>query len=103
VKLPSSSSTTAIAAKGWAILTKDKRIRRREIERDAINESRAGAFILTASGLGGDAIAEAFARTLPRMVRIWNTRARPFVAMVSAQGAVTVIEGGARLAAIKRH
>ncbi len=91
-----------VANKGWAILTKDKRIRRRAIEREAINESRAGAFILTASGLGGDAIADAFVRALPRMIRIWNTRGRPFVAMVSAQGAVTVIEGGERLAALKR-
>jgi PIN domain-containing protein len=91
-----------VAADGWAILTKDKRIRRRAIEREAINESRAGAFILTASGLGGDAIAEAFARALPRMVRIWNTRGRPFIAMVSAHGGVKVIEGGARLAAVKR-
>jgi hypothetical protein len=36
------------------------------------------------------------------MLRIWNTRARPFIATVSARGAVTVIEGGARLGAIKR-
>ena len=91
-----------VANKGWAILTKDKRIRRRAIEREAISESGAGAFILTASGLGGDAIAEAFVRALPRMIRIWSTRGRPFVAMVSAQGAVTVIEGGERLAALKR-
>jgi PIN like domain len=92
-----------VAAKGWAVLTKDKRIRRRAIEREAINESSAGAFILAASGLGGDAIADALARALPRMIRIWNTRARPFIAMVNAHGVVTLIEGGARLAALKRQ
>jgi hypothetical protein len=91
-----------VAAKSWAVLTKDKRIRRRAIEREAINESGAGAFVLAAGGLGGDAIADAFARALPRMIRIWNTRERPFIATVNAQGVVTLIEGGARLAALKR-
>jgi hypothetical protein len=51
---------------------------------------------------GGDAIAEALALALPRMIRIWNTRARPFIATVNARGDVTVIEGGARRGAIKR-
>lgn len=48
-----------VAARGWAILTKDKRIRRRPLERGAIGGSGAGAFILAPSGLGGEAIAEA--------------------------------------------
>jgi hypothetical protein len=56
-----------------------------------------------AAGLGGDAIANAFDHALPRMIRIWQTRTRPFIAAVNAQGAVTVIEGGARRAAIKRR
>lgn len=47
-----------VAAKGWAILTKDKRIRRRAIEREAINESRAGAFIFAGSDLGGEALSD---------------------------------------------
>jgi len=92
----------AVAARGWAILTKDKRIRRRAIEHEAIVASGAGAFILVAGGIGGDAIAEAFARALPQMVRIWNTRLRPFIATVTAQGKVTVIEGGGRAGAVRR-
>jgi len=91
-----------VAANGWAVLTKDKQIRRRAIERHAIHESGAGAFIFAASGLGGDAIADAFARALPRMIQVWSTRARPFIATVNARGIVTLIEGGARLAALKR-
>jgi hypothetical protein len=35
-----------IAAKGWAILTKDKAIRRRRLEHDAILAAGAGAFVL---------------------------------------------------------
>ena len=91
-----------VANRGWAILTKDKRIRRRALEREAITRSGGGAFILAASGVGGDAIAEALVRALPQMIRIWNTRARPFIATVSARGSVTIVEGGARMGAIKR-
>jgi hypothetical protein len=91
-----------IAAKGWAILTKDKAIRRRRLEHEAILSAGAGAFVLTAGGLGGEAIAEAFARALPKMVRVWHTRARPFLATVSAQGLVNVVEGGQRRGGLKR-
>jgi hypothetical protein len=91
-----------VASRGWVILTKDKRIRRRAIEHDAIFASGAGAFILVAGGLGGDAIADAFVRALPTMVRIWHTRTRPFLAAVTAQGKVTLIEGGRRIGGVKR-
>ena len=92
-----------VAERGWAVLTTDKRIRRRSIERAAIIESGAGAFILAAGGLGGDATAEAIARALPRMIAIWTTRSRPFVASINVQGDVTLLEGGARLGAIKKE
>jgi hypothetical protein len=92
-----------VGARGWVILTKDKRIRRRAIEHDAIIASGAGAFILVAGGIGGDAIAGAFARALPRMIRIWHTRERPFIATVTAQGNVSMIEGGSRRGAVNRN
>ena len=57
-----------VASRGWAILTKDKRIRRHPLEHQAIVASDAGAFILVAGGLGGEAVAEAFVRALPRIV-----------------------------------
>jgi hypothetical protein len=91
-----------VAARGWAVLTKDKRIRRRAIEHEAIIASGAGAFVLAAGGLGGDAIAEAYARALPTMIRIWQARSRPFIATVTGQGKVTLMEGGARMGAIRR-
>ena len=91
-----------VASRGWAILTKDKRIRRRAIERDAIVASGAGAFILVAGGLGGDGVADAFVRALSTMIRIWHTRSRPFIATVTAQGRVSVIAGGGRLGGVRR-
>jgi hypothetical protein len=92
-----------VASRGWAILTKDKRIRRRPLEHQAIVASGAGAFILAAGGMGGDAVATAFARALPRMIAIWQSRERPFIATVTAQGKVTIVEGGNRRGAVRRH
>lgn len=91
-----------VAANGWAVLTKDKRIKKHPLERRAVFSAKAGMFVLVAGGIGGEAIGEAFARALTSMERIWRTRARPFIATVSAQGDVRVIEGGGRAAAIKR-
>lgn len=91
-----------VAARGWAILTKDKRIRRRALERAAIMNAGAGAFVLTGGDMRGADVAEAFARALPAMIRSWRKRARPFLATVSASGAVTMKFGGARLGGVKR-
>ena len=44
----------------------------------------------------------AFARALPRMIQIWQTRQRPFIATITAQGKVTLIESGNRLGGAKR-
>jgi hypothetical protein len=57
---------------------------------------------LVAGGIGGDAIAEAFASALSRMIQIWQTRQRPFIATVTSQGKVVLIEGGSRFGAVKR-
>jgi hypothetical protein len=91
-----------VAARGWAVLTKDKRIRRRAIEHDALIAAGVGAFVLAAGGMGGDAIAEAFGRALPKMVRLWQTRSRPFIATVTAQGTLNLMEGGGRRGGVKR-
>jgi hypothetical protein len=92
-----------VASRGWAVLTKDKRIRRRAIEHEALISAGVGAFVLAAGGMGGDAIADAFGRALPRMVRIWQTRSRPFIATVTSSGRVTLLEGGRRRGAVKRE
>jgi hypothetical protein len=91
-----------VAARGWVILTKDKRISRRPLERQAIINAGAAAFVLTGGDMRGVDVAEAFARALPTMIRCWRKRARPFLATVSAAGAVTMKFGGARLGGVKR-
>lgn len=91
-----------VAAKGWAILTKDKRIQRRQLERAALLNSQAGAFVLTGGEMRGAEIAEAFAIALPKMTKLFQTRERPFIATVSAAGGVTIAAGGARAGGVRR-
>jgi uncharacterized protein with PIN domain len=92
-----------VGAHGWIVLTKDERISRRRLEIDALMNARVGAFILTRSDLTGPQMADAFVRALPRMERFAQKRERPFVAMVSPSGTITLKRGGAKLGGIKRR
>jgi len=74
---------------GWLVLTKDKRIRYRALERDALRRAGVGAFVVTGKNLSGIEIAQAVIRAMPRMLRMAKKTPRPFVATVSAGGAVT--------------
>src|SRR5919108_6403802 len=53
----------------WVVLTKDTRIRYREIERVALMNARVRAFVLTAKNLQGSEIANIFVRALPTIQR----------------------------------
>src|SRR5690348_8374043 len=45
---------TQVGRNGWIVLTKDHRIRYRNLEREALMNAGVGAFILTAVDLQGD-------------------------------------------------
>ena len=49
-----------VGKKGWAILTKDRRIRYRETERMAVRSARAALFVLTGGDLQGQEMASVF-------------------------------------------
>jgi hypothetical protein len=91
-----------VAARGWVILTKDRRIGQRPLEKGAIVNSGAAAFVLVGGDMRGVAVAEAFAQAAPTMVRYAQKRARPLLATVSAAGHVAIKLGGARLGGVKR-
>jgi hypothetical protein len=87
---------TEVSKRGWVILTKDKRVRRRPAELAALRESMAAVFVLTAGGMSGSAMAAAFTAALPRMNRLLRTHTRPLVAAVSSHGTLTVVSGERR-------
>jgi len=71
------------------VLTKDTRIRRRTLERQAMETARLRVFALSAGNLSGAGQAAAFVRALPRIRRL-ATQAGPFVARVTAIGSVAL-------------
>jgi hypothetical protein len=59
-----------VGAKGWVVLTNDKRIRHRRIECQALLAAGIRAFVLTAGHLSSAAAAEIWVRQLPKIERL---------------------------------
>lgn len=86
----------AATERGWLILTKDKRVRRRPGELQTIRDAGAAAFILTAGDLPGSDQAAAFLGARTRIEQLARNYSRPLIATISAAGIVTLIEGERR-------
>jgi hypothetical protein len=81
-----------VGARGWVLITKDKNIRKREIELRALRAAGVRAFVLTASGLKGDEQARVLKEALPAMLRLLSRRSASFIARVTAESSVEIIE-----------
>ena len=81
-----------VGARGWILITKDKQIRKREIELRALRQAGVRAFVLTAGGLTGEAQARVLKDALPAMLRLLRREAATFVARVTARSGVETIE-----------
>ena len=75
----------------WVVLTKDKKIKKRPLEKQALMASGLRVFALTAGELTIDAQANAFVRGLRRIVRI-SKQSGPYIALVTASGSVNLVE-----------
>ncbi len=58
-----------VGSRGWAVLTKDARIRYRPNERSALERAGVIAFVLTAGNLTGSEMAKVFVKALARIER----------------------------------
>lgn len=79
-----------VGASGWILLTKDKNIRRRQLEVDAILNSGVRAFVVTAIGLHREDLARLVLRAMPKIQRICQQRG-PFIFNITASGVVSQI------------
>jgi len=85
-------SLAEVGRHGWVVLTKDKRLRYREVEIQALLAEKVGCFILTARGdLSGVEVGHIFVKALPAMKKLCATTARPFIARVSRDGNLTTV------------
>jgi predicted nuclease of predicted toxin-antitoxin system len=78
---------------GWVVLTKDKNIRYRAVELQALTAAKVRAFILTARGdLSGAEVGQIFVKALPAMKKLCARAKPPFIARVSKDSSVTLVE-----------
>ena len=80
-----------VGQRGWVVLTKDKRIRYRTLERLALLQAGVRAFVLTAGSLQGAEMAKIFIKALPAIRRFIQTHAPPFIATVTRRGTVSLL------------
>ena len=77
-----------VGRRGWIVLSKDKMIRKRKLEREALRNAKVGAFILTSGSMTAKETAEAFINAHKGMLRFLEANPRPFIATVSRDGKV---------------
>lgn len=81
-----------VGQRGWLILTKDDRIRRRPVEREALMQSGARAFILPSGNMSGEEMASAIVNALPKIQRFVARNPPPFIARISKAGGVWLLD-----------
>jgi hypothetical protein len=89
---PDEEWLTRAGQEGWIVLTKDKLIRKRPIEREALVAAHVRAFVFTGGNMSGVEMAESIVAAIPRMLRVIAATPAPFVARITGSGAVDVID-----------
>jgi hypothetical protein len=79
-----------IGERQWILVTKDKNVRRNQLEVEAILNSDVRAFVVTAANLNHEQIAQLVLKAMPKITRI-SRRQGPFVYNITASGIVSQI------------
>jgi hypothetical protein len=80
-----------VAERGWIVLTKDKRNRYNEIERDALRRHRVREFYFGSGNFTGSEMAQALLSAVPRMKELSRTLSAPLVGSITRSGHVTIV------------
>jgi PIN like domain len=78
------------ARRDISVISKDRQIRRRTLEHEAVIAGRVRLFSLTTAGMNSREQADIFVRALRRIERC-SRQPGPFVAIVTASGAVRIV------------
>lgn len=79
----------AVAGKGWIVLTADKRIAHRKLEKLAVEQSKARVFVLVSGNMSGSDMAELFLKAINSIKRFISQNPGPFIAKVYKDGSVS--------------
>ncbi len=77
-----------VGKKGFVVLTKDKQIRRRVFERNALIAANIKAFVLTCGNLRGTEMAEIFVSNLTRIENFARETPAPFIARITRSSVI---------------
>lgn len=88
--------------KRWIVLTKDKKIRKRSLERLAFISAGVRVFALVSGDLTGENQALAFILALKKIARFARLPG-PFIALVTASGHVTMFDRPRISRSLKKH
>jgi hypothetical protein len=80
-----------VAERAWVVLTKDKRNRYNDLERDAVRRHRVREFYFGSGNFNGAEMAQALTGALPELRQICRTFDPPVVGSIARSGAVTVV------------
>lgn len=75
-----------VGRRGWVVLSKDERIRRNRIEREALEAAHVRAFFLTQQDITGQEMANLFRDALPGMTNRAISQPAPFIFTISRSG-----------------
>lgn len=77
---------SVVGGHGWIVFTKDKAIRRRSVELEAVVAGNVRMFALSSGNMTGDEMARVFVDNRLKIARIIKDTPPPFIARVSRSG-----------------
>lgn len=80
-----------VGRRGWAVITKDRAIRRNTLESQALATAGVRAFVVTSANMSSGDMTEMLSKHLKRMENLVRSRRPPFIAAVT-KGGVQIIE-----------
>ena len=84
----------AISLRGWYVLTNDKGILRRDIQRDAVIRNGIGLFILVGGHMTSKLLADNFVNSTVALQRFIQEHDAPFIAKVYRPSPISRIDDG---------
>jgi len=83
---------TEVGARGWIVVTVDRRIRYRQLEWLAFKAGMVRAFAFSSGNLRAEEMAEIFLKALPKIMRSVEERNAPFLVTITKSGDVQMLK-----------
>ena len=85
-----------VGRRGWPVLTKDQKIRYRQLEREALLNANLKVFCFMSGNVTFSEMADIIAKALPAIMKIAENHSPPFIAGIYKDASVRIILGGAK-------